>query len=452
LILHCIYFSWFVGYPELATELGPYRIEPRWGVRYPTIDPTKENTYTFLDKFFGEMTKLFPDPYFHIGGDEVEGSQWARSPSIQKFILENQLNDKSGLQAYFNKRVQKMLKQYGKTMIGWEEIFEEARENLSIDKDAIIQSWKSRESLLDTIFEGYRGLLSYGYYLDHLSSSTFHYKNDPIIRQEINSSNEEQLNLILGGEACMWSEYVSETTVDSRIWPRVLAVAERLWSSSAVDNEAFLYERLFRMSRLLDKVQIGLNHRSSYKLQLRNLIPDPIKKKDLLHSFTLLADVCEPYGVLQRVEHGIYPSNFSLTTFTDALRSESERIRKLEYLPINATIFRDTFQTWSRNHLRLRQLFDAIDKNKRKQLWVQDVEQLSFNLAQTGRIGLRVLDYCTKRILHHEKNHTMNSWPLEHWILHHEILLDQLENQVTEVRLAAVRPVQRLLALIQSKM
>jgi hexosaminidase len=441
-----------VGYPDLATEPGQYKVETRWGVMRPTIDTTKESTYTFLDSFFSEMTKLFPDPYFHIGGDEVEGSQWANSASIQEFIRANQLRNETGLHAYFNKRIQKMLKQYGKTMIGWEEVVGETREYLAIDKDAIVQVWKSRESLLDTITRGYRGLLSKGYYLDHLSSSTFHYKNDPILREEIDSFSEEQLSLILGGEACMWSEYVSETTIDSRIWPRVLAVAERLWSPSVVDNETSLHQRLVRMSLLLDEVQIGLKHRSSYKLQLQNLILDPKKKKDLLYPLTILADVCEPHGLVKRARTKRYSKNVPLTTFTDALRCESELIWKLEHLPMmNDTLLRDIFLTWSINHLRLRQLFDDIDKNKRKQLWVQDVEQLSVNLAQTGRIGLRMLDYDTKRTLHHEKNHTMNSSLLSQWTSHHHELLDQLENQVTEVRLAAVRPVRLLLVLIQTR-
>ena len=68
--------SWFVGYPELAAEVHKYELETRWGVSIPTMDPTKEKTYEFLDGFFEEITQLFPDDYFHIGGDEVEGSQW----------------------------------------------------------------------------------------------------------------------------------------------------------------------------------------------------------------------------------------------------------------------------------------------------------------------------------------------------------------------------------------
>ena len=114
----------------------------------------------------------------------------------------------------------------------------------------------------------------------------------------------------------------------------------------------------------------------------------------------------------QRSQTGKYSSTVPLTTFADALQSESELIWKLENLPIDDKTFRDIFHTWSINHLRLRELFDDIGKHKNKQLWGQDIEQLSKNLAQTGQIGLRILNYGAKRILHHDKNNSMNSWTL----------------------------------------
>ncbi len=442
-----VYFSWFVGYPELATKAGPYQVETRWGVMKPTMDPTKESTYTFLDSFFREMTDLFPDPYFHIGGDEVEGSQWTQSVSIQNFIDANKLGDNQGLQAHFNKRIQKMLKKYGKIMIGWEEILE----NLAVDKDAVIQSWKSRQSLVGAVKKGYQSLLSNGYYLDHLQSSITHYKVDPIHENELKLLTEEQRSHILGGEACMWGEYASENNVDSRIWPRTLAIAERFWSPSSINNPKSLYERLFRMNHLLDKMQTGVTHLSLYKLRLQNLIIDPAKKTDLLHPFTILADVCEPLGIHQRSEAYRYSTHLPLTTFTDALQSESKTVWDLENLSIDDKTFHGIFQAWSLNHLRLQGLFDAIGKSQSKHIWIQDIEQLSKNLAHVGRIGLKILDYNTKKILHHEKNNSMNSWtlPLWIWISYHNKMLNQLESQVAEVRLAAVRPVRHLLTSLK---
>ncbi len=77
--------AWFVGYPELASGPGPYQIERKWGVMDPAMDPTNEKTYKFLDEFIGEMAKVFPDHFFHIGGDEVNGKQWDANPKIQEF-------------------------------------------------------------------------------------------------------------------------------------------------------------------------------------------------------------------------------------------------------------------------------------------------------------------------------------------------------------------------------
>ncbi len=88
------------------------------------MDPTRESTYRFLDAFIGEMAGLFPDACFHIGGDEVTGKQWKSSPHIRAFMRAHHLKDAHALQAYFNRRVQKILAKYGKRMEGWDEILD----------------------------------------------------------------------------------------------------------------------------------------------------------------------------------------------------------------------------------------------------------------------------------------------------------------------------------------
>ena len=107
--------AWFVGYPELASAPGPYAIERKWGIFHPTIDPTREETYVFLDGLIAEMAALFPDPYFHIGGDEVEETQWKSSASIQAFARAHGLNGAHDLQTYFNQRVEKLVKSTAKS-------------------------------------------------------------------------------------------------------------------------------------------------------------------------------------------------------------------------------------------------------------------------------------------------------------------------------------------------
>jgi hexosaminidase len=134
--------SWFVGYPELASAQGPYQIERRWGIFDPAMDPSREQTYKFLDKFIGEMTDLFPDHYFHIGGDEVNGKQWDANPKIREFIRVHNLKSNQELQEYFTLRVQKIVSRHHKIMVGWDEILAPG-----MPKDSVIQSWRGQDSL-----------------------------------------------------------------------------------------------------------------------------------------------------------------------------------------------------------------------------------------------------------------------------------------------------------------
>jgi len=87
--------SWLPGYPELAAGKGPFEIGRHFGVFDPVLDPTREETYTFLDGFIGEMAALFPDPFFHIGGDEVNGKAWKESAGVQAFAKVHGLKDTS---------------------------------------------------------------------------------------------------------------------------------------------------------------------------------------------------------------------------------------------------------------------------------------------------------------------------------------------------------------------
>ena len=116
--------AWFVGYPELAGGPGPYEIERKWGIFDPAMDPTNDKVYKFLDEFIGEMAKLFPDQFFHVGGDEVNGKEWDANPKIQAFIKEHNLKDNAGLQLYFNKRLQAIVAKHGKSMVGWDEVLD----------------------------------------------------------------------------------------------------------------------------------------------------------------------------------------------------------------------------------------------------------------------------------------------------------------------------------------
>src|SRR5207253_844799 len=198
--------SWFVGYPELASTPGAYKIEP--GGVYTVIDPTQDRTYKFLDKFIVEMAKLFPDAYFHIGGDEVNGKPWDNNPKIQAFMHSHGMKSNQDLQAYFNQRLQKILSKHHKIMVGWDEILRP-----DLPKNIVVQSWRGQESLATAAQQGYSGLLSFGYYLDLMWPASRHYAVDPM-SSAASALTAEQKSRILGGEACMWGEWISPENID----------------------------------------------------------------------------------------------------------------------------------------------------------------------------------------------------------------------------------------------
>lgn len=309
--------SWFVGYPDLASAPGPYQIERRWGVFDPAMDPTRESTYKFLEKFIEEMAKLFPDRYFHIGGDEVNGKQWDANPKIQEFKQSHGLKDNAALQTYFTTRVQEIVSKRGKIMVGWDEIL-----SPEIPKDIVIQSWRGPESLAAAARQGYRGLLSNGYYIDLVQSAATHYAVDPMSGDAARLSPEQKQS-ILGGEATMWGEQVGPETIDSRIWPRTAAIAERYWSPESVRDVTSMYRRLAQINWRLDFA--GLTHNTNYVPMLQRIAN--------FHDVTalkMLADVVEPVKEYQREEFAKTPLT-SATPFNrlvDAARPESDTARE----------------------------------------------------------------------------------------------------------------------------
>ena len=253
--------SWLVGYPELGSKPGPYQVEHGTGVFNAALNPTLESTYEFLDEFLGEMSTLFPDEYMHIGGDESNGEDWKSNPEIVRFMREHHMQTTEELQAYFNTRIQQILAKYHRRMVGWDEILQP---DLPSD---VVQNWHGIEFLVQAARSGHRGILSQPFYLDHHSSAAQMYAADPIPANA--NLTAAQQKLILGGEACMWGEQLDYNTVDSRIWPRTAAVAERLWSPASVRDVPDMYRRLAIVSLEIDA--LGLEHISNPERGFRQL-------------------------------------------------------------------------------------------------------------------------------------------------------------------------------------
>jgi len=408
--------SWLVGYPELASAPGPYSIGRTWGIYDGTMDPTREETYDFLDAFLGEMTQIFPDPYFHIGGDEVNGRQWGQSSSIQAFAKEHKLEGARGLQAYFNQRIQKLLRKYGKIMVGWDEVL-----HPDLPADTVVQSWRGQASLAEAAAKGYRGILSAGYYLDHLSPASYHYGIDPLA-DAARKLTPEEASRILGGEACMWAEYANPETVDSRIWPRAAAIAERLWSPKETADADSMYVRMEAVSRMLEWT--GVEHRANYSPMLDRLAggrpAEPLR---------ILADACEAQGLGPRARAMKYTSLTPLNRFVDAARPESESVRALERAASKPEIalLREQFIRWAGNDAR----FQALAKDN---ALLEELKPLSQDLSALGLAGLRILTYLEGR----------RPAPKD-WMSRQSKELTRMLKPRNEVVLAGVRPVKLLL-------
>ena len=423
--------SWLAAYPELAAVPGPYEIGRDFGIFDATLDPANEATYTFLDGFIGEMAAIFPDPCFHIGGDEVNGHQWEASESIQAFAMSQNLEGAKGLQLYFNRRVERILAKYGKTPVGWDEILDPG-----LPAGTVIQSWRGAASLAEAVSQGFGAILSWGYYLDHLKPASFHYAVDPLAGAAAQLTGEQQA-LILGGEACMWAELAGPETVDSRIWPRMAAIAERLWSPREAAGANSMYARMEAVSRILEYT--GVRHRAGPGPMLARLAGG-----GPLGPLRTLAEAAEPLGLGPRSARH-YTTLTPLNHFADALPTESETVRALELAAkrvaadpsakADAASLRARFATWAANHAQ----FEALAEGN---AFLTELTPLSKDLADLGAAGLRLLGALT------------GGPPVDAaWLARESTLLTRLLAErgipALEVKMAAARPVSLLLDAVK---
>jgi hexosaminidase len=376
--------SWFTAYPELAAGPGPYEISRHFGVHDAVMDPTRDHTYHFLNDFIGEMSRLFSDEYFHVGGDEVNGKQWDANASIRHFKGKHHLKNNLDLHAYFNQRLQQIVRKHGKIMVGWDEIL-----HADLPKDVVVQSWRGLKSLAEAARQGYRGILSFGYYLDLMQPASQHYSIDPLSGAAANLTPEEQQR-VLGGEACMWAELITPDNIDERIWPRAAAIAERLWSPQDVRDVDSMYVRLRAAGENLKAA--GVLPETDYRAMLERLAagsnPQPLR---------VLADVLEPIKGYARPHTRTYETTTPLNRLVDAVRPESDAGREFARLTQrlldktasaeDIAAMRSQLSAWQENDQHLEPLLQSNI--------LQEAVPLSQNLATVATAGLRALDYLT---------------------------------------------------------
>ncbi len=373
--------SWLVAHPELGSAPGPFELVRRWGIFDNNLDPSREEVYAFLERFFGEMAALFPDLFFHIGGDEVTARQWNANPAILDFMYRHDLNGAAELQAHFNRRLGEILTRHGKRMVGWDEIL-----SPDLPPSIVVHSWRGPKALARAAELGYDGLLSSGYYLDLSFPARAHYLADPIPPDS--TLGEEARRHVLGGEGCMWSEFVSPENIDSRLWPRAAAIAERLWSPSTVRDVDDMYRRMEIESARLEA--LGLSHRRALEEALPRLAAggptEPLR---------VLAEVLEPVKEYRRGALLAYTSDMPLDRLVDAVRPESlparrfrrdvDRLLAAEPASRDDAALRASLEAWRANHDRLDPVLAASPK-------VAEARSLSRDLSRVAAAGLEALD------------------------------------------------------------
>uniref|UniRef100_A0A8C6R8E8 Beta-hexosaminidase n=2 Tax=Nannospalax galili TaxID=1026970 RepID=A0A8C6R8E8_NANGA len=233
--------SWGQGEKDLLT---PCYNERKKAEGVGPINPILNTTYTFFATFFKEISEVFPDHFIHLGGDEVDFTCWASNPDIQNFMKKKGFGkDFTQLESFYIKKILDIVTTLNKSSIVWQEVFDN---RVELQPGTTVEVWKSDnyfEELSVVTASGFPVILSAPWYLDLISYGqdwTKYYKVDPLNFE----GSKKQKQLVIGGEACLWGEYVDATNIIPRLWPRASAVGERLWSPQNVTDVQDAYNRL----------------------------------------------------------------------------------------------------------------------------------------------------------------------------------------------------------------
>jgi hexosaminidase len=415
--------SWLVAHPELACVPARYRLERAYDQFDATLDPTREEVYCFLDRFLGEMAALFPDEYMHVGGDNHHGKQWKDSAVVQAWTSSRGLaaDDVKSVHAYFSRRIEGILQRHGKKMIGWADSL-----HPDLPRSVTLQCWGAMKSLRETVKHGHPAVVSLGYFLDYYQPASAAYAVDPLAPGE--GLNADEAALILGGEACMWTELVTPENVDSRIWPRLAAIAERFWSSAATIDVDDMYRRLARVSVRLE--EHGLLHERNSDVALRRLADTNGDDIDALRTFV---SVLEPVAQLRPLTQ-LTP----LTRVIDAALPDSLAARRFEALVRShlgaAPAFELHHDALAATLERWRALPQSLSRILSRSPLLRAVAPFAADLADVAALGMAALSCLTS-----------GTSPTREWADAAVSRLTAIARRDPELRLAIV-PAVRLLA------
>src|SRR5688572_9357401 len=256
------------------------QVQQAWGVYSDVFCAGKEETFKFLQDVIDEVAALFPAKYIHVGGDECPKSNWKRCPNCQKRLKDNNLKDEHELQSYFIQRMEKYINAKGKTLIGWDEILEGG-----LAPNAVVMSWRGEQGGIEAARQKHEVIMTPTtyVYLDYSQTDNEDsiviggylplekvYSYEPIPAE----LNEEQSKYVLGAQANVWSEYMSNPRkVEYMIFPRLTALSEVFWSQKEKKNWSDFEQRLQLQLKRYDLWKANYS-RAHYDLKA-TVIPSP---------------------------------------------------------------------------------------------------------------------------------------------------------------------------------
>ncbi len=231
------------AYPELSCKGEPIPVKAKWAVFEDVLCAGKDNTFQFLEDVLEEVIDIFPAPYIHIGGDEAPRKNWETCPHCQKRIEDEGLQNEHELQSYLIRRIERFLSERGKRLIGWDEILFGG----GLPNSMIVQSWRGDAGTITAAKMGLDTICSsldyvyFDYPLDEEAPRPAWMKVTPLekvyefspVPKEL---NPKQADHVLGSECAMWTEYAPQELVDNRLYPRLCAFSERLWSPATTHD------------------------------------------------------------------------------------------------------------------------------------------------------------------------------------------------------------------------
>jgi hexosaminidase len=216
----------------------------------------KEEVYTFVEDVLTEILDLFPSRYIHIGADEVDKQFWTDSPVCKKFMKKEGIRDVDELQNYFVQRIQKFLAEKGRETIAWDEAL-----TGGINPEVNIMYWRTWVASVPekAVANGNKVINAQGdpLYFAGEGNSLYNIYHFNVIRNTIPA---DKAHLILGAHASIWTEFVpSEKIADSRMFPRMIALSEAVWSPDSIhDWDSFKYRLNHQLPQL---TLMGINYK-----------------------------------------------------------------------------------------------------------------------------------------------------------------------------------------------